>query len=117
MAEDRQNWHKMPTDAEFSTMKVVIINIHKPLSLTDALSSEKQVTTSAKQRRKCQQSIRNVATSYCKSTHDTSKESTVRLSAEPEDSAVNNPKRLKGLAAVLKHIKQEEGLTYTFTVD
>ena len=36
----------------------------------------------------------------------------MRLSVEPEDSAVNNPppvKRLKGLAAVLKHIKQEDG--------
>ena len=42
----------------------------------------------------------------------TSRESSVRLSVEPEDSAVNNPppaKRLKGLTAVLKHIEQEEG--------
>ena len=47
LAEDRKNWRKMPTDAEFSTMEIVI-DVLKPLSfLTDALSGEKQVTVSA----------------------------------------------------------------------
>ena len=47
LAEDRKNWCKMPTDAEVSTMEIVI-NVLKPLSfLTDALSGEKQVTVSS----------------------------------------------------------------------
>ena len=47
LADDRKNWHKMPTDAEFSTMET-IVEVLKPLSyLTDALSGEKQVTVSA----------------------------------------------------------------------
>ena len=48
---------------------------------------------------------------YYETTQDRSRE---RLSAEPQDNAVNNPppaKRLKGLAAVLKNIEQEEGQT------
>ena len=47
LAEDRKNWYRMPTDAEFSTLEVVV-EVLKPLSyLTDALSGEKQVTASA----------------------------------------------------------------------
>ena len=43
LAEDRKNWHKMPTDAVLET----IHDILKPLSfLTDALAGEKEVTAS-----------------------------------------------------------------------
>ena len=175
LAEDRKNWHKMPTDAEFSTMETVV-DVLKPLSLlTDALSGEKQVTVSAllpvikhvksklspvssdcRLAKEIKQAIwsdlqgrytnpevsdiLNVSSfldprfkvqhlqnkeetvsaislecmDYYETTQDRSREGTVRLSAEPEDSAVNNPppaKRLKGLAAVLKNIEQEEGQT------
>ena len=47
LAEDRKNWHKMPSDAEFSVLETVV-GVLKPLSyLTDALSGEKEVTASA----------------------------------------------------------------------
>ena len=171
-----KNWRRMPTDAEFSTMKVVI-GVLKPPSLTDALSGEKQVTVSAvlpvmkhvksklspvssdcrlakemkqviwndletrytdpevsdildissfldprfkdqhlQNKEETVSSITQECTDHYEneSTHDRSRESTVRLSTEPEDSAVNNPppaERLKGLAAVLKHIEQEESDT------
>ena len=174
LAEDRKNWRKMPTDAEFSTMEIVI-DVLKPLPLTDALSGEKQVTVSAvlpvmkhvksklspvssdcrlakemkqviwndletrytdpevsdilnissfldprfkdqhlQNKEETVSSITQECTDHYESTHDRSRESTARLSAEPEDSVVTSPppaKRLKGLAAVLKHIEQEEGHT------
>ena len=47
LAEDRKNWHKMPTNSELSVLESVV-DVLKPLSyLTDALSGEKQVTASA----------------------------------------------------------------------
>ena len=47
LAEDRRNWHKMPSDTEFSVLGT-IVDVLKPLSyLTDALSGEKEVTASA----------------------------------------------------------------------
>jgi len=47
LAEDRKNWYRMPTDAEFSVLEAVV-GVLKPLSyLTDALAGEKQVTASA----------------------------------------------------------------------
>lgn len=47
LAEDRKNWHRMPTDGEWSTLENVV-EVLKPLAyLTDALSGEKQVTASA----------------------------------------------------------------------
>ena len=47
LAEDRKNWHRMPSDADFSVLET-IYTVLKPLStLTDALSGEKQVTISA----------------------------------------------------------------------
>ena len=51
---------------------------------------------------------------YYESTHDNSTLNRERISTEPEDSAVSEPpsaKRLKGLAAVLKHIEEENGQT------
>ena len=47
LAEDRKNWYRMPTDAEFSVLEG-LVEVLKPLSyLTNALSGEKQVTASA----------------------------------------------------------------------
>ena len=47
LAEDRKNWHRMPTDNEFSTLEAVA-SVLEPLShFTDALSGEKCVTVSA----------------------------------------------------------------------
>ena len=47
LAEDRKNWHRMPTDSELSILET-IRDILKPLSfLTDALAGEKEVTASA----------------------------------------------------------------------
>ena len=47
LAEQRKNWHRMPTDSEWSTLENVV-EVLKPLAyLTDALSGEKQVTASA----------------------------------------------------------------------
>ena len=47
LAEDRKNWHRMPTDSELSILET-IHDILKPLSfLTDALAGEKEVTASA----------------------------------------------------------------------
>lgn len=47
LAEDRKNWHPMPTDNEFSTLEAVA-SVLEPLShFTDALSGEKCVTISA----------------------------------------------------------------------
>ena len=47
LAEERKNWHRMATDAEFSVLEGSV-QVLKPLSyLTDALSGEKQVTASA----------------------------------------------------------------------
>ena len=47
LAGDRKNWHRMPTDSEWSTLENVV-EVLKPLAyLTDALSGEKQVTVSA----------------------------------------------------------------------
>ena len=169
LAEDRKNWRKMPTDAEVSTMEIVI-NVLKPLSfLTDALSGEKQVTVSAvlpvmkhvksklspvssdcrlakemkqvmwsdletrytghevsdilnissfldprfkdqhlQNKEETVSTITQECTDHFESSRDRSREST-RLSAEPEDNEAPPAKRLKGLAAVLKHIEQEEG--------
>ena len=46
LAEDHKNWHKMPTESEFSTMEAVVA-VLKPLSiLTDGFSGE-EVTASA----------------------------------------------------------------------
>ena len=44
--EARKNCHKMPTGAQFSIVKVVIINILKSLSLTDTLSGRNSLTPS-----------------------------------------------------------------------
>ena len=47
LAEDRKNWHRMPSDPDISVLETVYM-VLKPLStLTDALSGEKQVTISA----------------------------------------------------------------------
>ena len=47
LAEDRKNWHHMPTDQEFSVLETVAA-VLKPLSVfTDALSGEKHLTISA----------------------------------------------------------------------
>ena len=47
LAEDRKNWHRMPSDTDISVLETVY-TVLKPLStLTDALSGEKQVTISA----------------------------------------------------------------------
>ena len=47
LAEDKKDWHRMPTDSDFTIFESVI-EVLKPLSfLTDALSGEKQVTVSA----------------------------------------------------------------------
>ena len=47
LANDRKNWHHMPTDQEFSVLETVI-SVLKPLSVfTDALSGEKHLTISA----------------------------------------------------------------------
>ena len=174
LAEDRKNWYRMPTDAEFSTLES-IVEVLKPLSfLTDALSGEKQVTASAvvpimKHVRsklspaandsqlvtEMKQTIWNDleprysdpevsemldAASFLdprfKDQHLQNKENTItritsectenydsihdnfsetvaeseRLSAEPEATeSIETPpaKRLKGLAALLKHIEEE----------
>ena len=46
LAEDRKNWHRMPTDSEWSALESVV-EVLKPLPyLTDALSGEKQMTAS-----------------------------------------------------------------------
>jgi len=47
LAEERKNWHRVPTDSEWPTLENVM-EVLKPLAyLTDALSGEKQVTASA----------------------------------------------------------------------
>ena len=47
LAEDRRNWHRMPSDSEFSTLEAVS-SVLQPLTVfTDALSGEKNVTVSA----------------------------------------------------------------------
>ena len=47
LAEDRKNWHRMPSDSEFSTLEAVS-SVLQPLTVfTDALSGEKNVTVSA----------------------------------------------------------------------
>ena len=47
LVEDRRNWHKMPSDQEFTCLEAVA-SVLKPLSLfTYALSGEKCVTISA----------------------------------------------------------------------
>ena len=47
LAEDRKNWHHMPTDQEFSVLEIVA-GILKSLSIfTDVLSGEKHLTISA----------------------------------------------------------------------
>ena len=47
LANDRKNWHKMPSDAEFATLEAMC-TVLEPLSFfTDALSGEKHVTVSA----------------------------------------------------------------------
>ena len=41
LAEDRKNWHRMPSDHEFTTLEAMSL-VLKPLSIfTDALSGEK----------------------------------------------------------------------------
>ena len=47
LVEDRKNWHKMPSDQEFSCLEAVV-SVLKPLAcFTDTLSGEKCVTISA----------------------------------------------------------------------
>ena len=47
LAEDRKNWHRMPSDSEFSVLEAAA-SVLMPLSVfTDALSGEKSVTVSA----------------------------------------------------------------------
>lgn len=47
LADDRKNWHRMPSDREFTTLEIVS-QVLQPLSVfTDALSRESQVTVSA----------------------------------------------------------------------
>ena len=47
LAEDRKNWHRMPSDHEFTILEAMS-SVLKPLStFTDALSGEKVVTVSA----------------------------------------------------------------------
>ena len=47
LADDRKNWHQMPSDREFTTLEIVS-QVLQPLSVfTDALSGESQVTVSA----------------------------------------------------------------------
>ena len=46
-AEDRKDWHQMPSQSEFTTLEC-LVEVLKPLSVfTDALSEEKHVTVSA----------------------------------------------------------------------
>ena len=46
LVEDHKNWHKMPSDQEFSCLEA-ISSVLKPLAtFTDALSGEKHVTIS-----------------------------------------------------------------------
>ena len=56
-----------------------------------------KISTCKKKKRLCLQSLSKAL------------ESATRLSAEPEDNEAPPAKCLKGLAAVLKHIEQEEG--------
>ena len=59
-------------------------------------------------------SITQECVDYYESNHDNSTLNRERISTEPEDSAVSEPppaKRLKGLAAVLKNIEEENGQT------
>ena len=46
LAEDRKNWHRMPTDNEFSTLEAVASVLEPLSSFTDVLSGEKCVTVS-----------------------------------------------------------------------
>lgn len=47
LAEDRKNWHRMPSDLEFTVLEAVAF-VLKPLhAFTDALAGEKHITTSA----------------------------------------------------------------------
>ena len=47
LAEDRKDWHRMPSENEFSTLES-LVEVLKPLSVfTDALSGENHVTVSA----------------------------------------------------------------------
>ena len=47
LADDRKNWHRMPSDREFTTLEIVS-QVLQPLSVfSDALSWESQVTVSA----------------------------------------------------------------------
>ena len=47
LASDRSKWHLMPSDDDFKVLET-LVNVLKPLGiLTDALSGEKHVTSSA----------------------------------------------------------------------
>ena len=47
LAEDRKNWHLMPSDLEFTVLEAVA-SVLKPLHVfTDALAGEKHITISA----------------------------------------------------------------------
>ena len=46
LAEDHKNWHKMPTESEFSTMEAVVAVLKRLSVLTDGFSGE-EVTASA----------------------------------------------------------------------
>ena len=47
LAEDRKNWHLMPSDLEFTVLEAVV-SVLKPLHVfTDALAGEKHITISA----------------------------------------------------------------------
>ena len=47
LAEDRKNWHLMPSDLEFTILEAVA-SVLKPLHVfTDALAGEKNITISA----------------------------------------------------------------------
>ena len=47
LAEDRKDWHRMPSESEFTTLES-LVEVLKPLSIfTDALFGEKHVTVSA----------------------------------------------------------------------
>ena len=47
LAEDRKNWHRMPSDCEFSTLEAVSSVLQPLYNFTDALSGERNVTVSA----------------------------------------------------------------------
>ena len=107
LAEDRKYWCKMPTDAEFAVLET-LTDVLKPLSyLTDALACEKQVTASAIF--PVLKHVKSILTPI-----DTEKRlakgmKQLMWSDSQEDVIIPPAKKLKGLAAVSKHIEQEDG--------